>query len=183
MDTEVRKGRLDRWNDQKGFGFIRTDGNKRDIFLHISAFKKSIGRRPKVGDTIIYQVHTESDGKTRAVNAAIKGLAPQAAAIKSGKSITIGNRRKISRGVFIFLVIGAVVFAYNRFAMNFTGSSKFDSIPKQIKRYENEFKCQGKIYCSEMTSCEEAMFYQRNCPGTKMDGDSDGVPCESQWCG
>ncbi|MCI5222285.1 MAG: hypothetical protein D3924_06325 [Candidatus Electrothrix sp. AR4] len=33
-----------------------------------------------------------------------------------------------------------------------------------------------------MTSCEEATFYQRNCPGTKMDGDRDGVPCEKQWC-
>ncbi|AVQ71526.1 hypothetical protein B5D77_09645 [Microcystis sp. MC19] len=22
-----------------------------------------------------------------------------------------------------------------------------------------------------------------NCPNVKMDGDDDGVPCESQWCG
>ncbi|WP_374012942.1 excalibur calcium-binding domain-containing protein [Pseudoxanthomonas koreensis] len=22
----------------------------------------------------------------------------------------------------------------------------------------------------------------RHCPGTKMDGDNDGVPCETQWC-
>ena len=44
------------------------------------------------------------------------------------------------------------------------------------------YKCNGKTYCSEMTSCEEATFYQHHCPGTKMDGDGDGVPCESQWC-
>jgi hypothetical protein len=33
-----------------------------------------------------------------------------------------------------------------------------------------------------MVSCAEATFFIRNCPGTTMDGDNDGVPCESQWC-
>ncbi len=31
----------------------------------------------------------------------------------------------------------------------------------------------------EMTSCDEAMFYLRECGLTRLDGDSDGVPCES----
>ena len=22
----------------------------------------------------------------------------------------------------------------------------------------------------------------KNCPGVKMDGNNDGVPCEKQWC-
>jgi hypothetical protein len=33
-----------------------------------------------------------------------------------------------------------------------------------------------------MNSCEEATFYLRSCPGTKIDGNHDGAPCESQWC-
>ena len=44
------------------------------------------------------------------------------------------------------------------------------------------FKCDGRIYCSQMTSCAEATFFLKNCPGTKMDGDNDGIPCEKQWC-
>jgi Excalibur calcium-binding domain len=44
------------------------------------------------------------------------------------------------------------------------------------------FKCDGRIYCSQMTSCEEATYFLKNCPGVKMDGDNDGVPCERQWC-
>ena len=40
----------------------------------------------------------------------------------------------------------------------------------------------GRV-CSEMTSCEEATFFLQNCPGVKMDGEGDGVPCERQWCG
>ena len=44
------------------------------------------------------------------------------------------------------------------------------------------FQCADKIYCSEMSPCAEAKFYLHNCPGTKMDGDGDGTPCERQWC-
>ena len=40
------------------------------------------------------------------------------------------------------------------------------------------FRCEGKAYCSQMTSRAEAEFYLANCPGTKMDGDHDGIPCE-----
>ncbi len=45
------------------------------------------------------------------------------------------------------------------------------------------FHCDGRIYCSQMTSCGEATYFLRNCPGVKMDGDHDGIPCERQWCG
>jgi hypothetical protein len=34
-----------------------------------------------------------------------------------------------------------------------------------------------------MTSCAEATYFLRQCPGTLMDGDGDGEPCENQWCG
>ncbi|MDD1650487.1 MAG: excalibur calcium-binding domain-containing protein [Methylococcaceae bacterium] len=26
------------------------------------------------------------------------------------------------------------------------------------------------------------MYFLRNCPDVKLDGDNDGVPCEGQWC-
>ncbi|MCX8759367.1 excalibur calcium-binding domain-containing protein, partial [Vibrio parahaemolyticus] len=26
-------------------------------------------------------------------------------------------------------------------------------------------------------------FYLSNCPNVKIDGDNDGIPCESQFCG
>jgi len=44
------------------------------------------------------------------------------------------------------------------------------------------FKCDGRTHCSQMTSCLEATFFLRNCPGVKMDGDGNGIPCERQWC-
>jgi len=44
------------------------------------------------------------------------------------------------------------------------------------------FVCDGRTHCSQMTSCDEAKFFLRNCPGPEMDGDDDGIPCEKQWC-
>jgi Excalibur calcium-binding domain len=44
------------------------------------------------------------------------------------------------------------------------------------------YDCDGRQHCSQMTSCEEATYFIRHCPNTKMDGDNDGVPCERQWC-
>lgn len=48
--------------------------------------------------------------------------------------------------------------------------------------YEQNYSCDGRQYCSQMNSCEEATFFIENCPNTKMDGNHDGVPCERQWC-
>ena len=42
--------------------------------------------------------------------------------------------------------------------------------------------CGSKRYCKEMTSCEEARFYLTQCGLSRLDGDGDGIPCES-LCG
>jgi micrococcal nuclease len=46
----------------------------------------------------------------------------------------------------------------------------------------SSFRCDGRIHCSQMTSCAEATYFLQHCPGTRMDGNNDGVPCERQWC-
>lgn len=35
----VFKGRLERWYEDKGFGFIQPEQSKKDIFIHILALK------------------------------------------------------------------------------------------------------------------------------------------------
>lgn len=57
-------------------------------------------------------------------------------------------------------------------------SPRSSTAPKPTASY----RCDGRTYCSQMRSCEEATFFLRNCPGVKMDGNNDGVPCETQWC-
>lgn len=46
-----------------------------------------------------------------------------------------------------------------------------------------KFSCDGRQYCSQMRSCDEARFFLAHCPGVRMDGDHNGTPCEKQWCG
>lgn len=64
------------------------------------------------------------------------------------------------------------------------GRSSSSSLGKPAQQTtSNRYRCDGRTHCSQMTSCEEARFFLRNCPGVTMDGDNDGVPCEGQWCG
>jgi endonuclease YncB( thermonuclease family) len=41
------------------------------------------------------------------------------------------------------------------------------------------FQCESKTTCRQMQSCAEAKYYLMNCGLTRLDGDKDGVPCES----
>jgi hypothetical protein len=52
----------------------------------------------------------------------------------------------------------------------------------QDSNASSRYSCDGRIHCSQMTSCAEATFFLKNCPGVKMDGDNDGIACEQQWC-
>ena len=51
----------------------------------------------------------------------------------------------------------------------------------QSVKAQAQFSCDGREHCSQMHSREEAIFFLRNCPNTKMDGDNDGEPCEQQF--
>ncbi len=46
----------------------------------------------------------------------------------------------------------------------------------------SRYACDGRTHCSQMTSCEEARYFLKHCPGVQMDGNHDGEPCEQQWC-
>lgn len=61
-------------------------------------------------------------------------------------------------------------------------ASPVDVSPKAVTPTPAAYSCDGRKYCSQMTSCAEATYFLKNCPGVKMDGNNDGVPCEQQWC-
>ena len=54
--------------------------------------------------------------------------------------------------------------------------------PRINSSTQSSFKCDSRKYCTQMKSCEEAKYFLANCPGVKMDGDRDGIPCEEQHC-
>ena len=194
MATTTRlKGTLHKWVDEKGFGFITPQKSKQEIFIHISAFDKNLPRRPQAGDTVFFYTQKSENGKTKAVDAIIEGVIPIYQKIPS-KTRTY-RREHSSKSSWKFLVLCTVIIIvigttiYNRFLSN--KGSEFPRVSQLSKAFNatqnpvqspSRYTCNGKTHCSQMTSCEEATFYQQNCPGTTMDGDGDGVPCESQWC-
>lgn len=44
---------------------------------------------------------------------------------------------------------------------------------------QSGLSCGGKSVCRQMDSCEEAYHYLNQCGIGRLDGDGDGVPCES----
>ena len=46
-------------------------------------------------------------------------------------------------------------------------------------REETGEQCGSKKYCRDMTNCAEAKLYLNQCGLRGLDGDSDGIPCES----
>lgn len=65
------------WNDEKGFGFVRPDQGGQDFFVHISAFRKGLRRRPESGDFVQYQIAHEVGNRKRIAYAVLEGVAIQ----------------------------------------------------------------------------------------------------------
>lgn len=105
MRPVLYSGQLIKWTDDRGFGFIKPNDGGKEVFLHISALKK-INRRPKVGDTILYERVTEADNKIRAANASIQGIV-----IKQKQSQQ--NSLKTIVGIIVSVVIALFAIEFN----------------------------------------------------------------------
>jgi hypothetical protein len=83
------------------------------------------------------------------------------------------------KNIIIVLVIIAAYMHFKKPENQFFTSNT--PKPEYLASTSN-YSCDGREYCSQMTSCAEATFFLNNCPNVKMDGNHDGVPCEKQWC-
>jgi hypothetical protein len=88
------------------------------------------------------------------------------------------------RNLIVIAILASVGwYAYGKYQARTTATeSRASKAPSAALQSTTAFRCDGRTHCSQMTSCAEATFFLKNCPGTKMDGDGDGVPCENQWC-
>lgn len=180
-------GILEKWNDKRGFGFVSPSNGSAEIFVHISAFPRD-GVRPTLNELISYEIETGHDGKVRAIRIMRPGQkAIPRHARKSERNVRPGFSIGAVFGVLAIAVIGILTFSRTHTSAPEAGISTTSREPPDSAALENpnpapRFSCDGRVSCSEMTSCEEARYFLQNCPDVKMDGDFDGNPCEMQWC-
>jgi len=67
----MQEGQLERWDDARGFGFIRVGPGRPDVFVHISAFEGGV--RPRAGDRILFDAAQNGQKGPRAARALVKG--------------------------------------------------------------------------------------------------------------
>ena len=179
----VSKGTILTWKENQGFGFIKPETGEKEIFVHITAFGNT-SRRPLVGDTVFYTVVVDKNGKQKAIDASIDGIKRIVKeSVKPKPQSKPRTRSRLSWLYLIIFIIGGLILYHNSTYFKSPSTTNYNSTQKEtITSNSNSYSCSGKVYCSEMTSCEEARYYLVNCPGVKIDGDGDGIPCESQWC-
>ena len=174
-------GTLSKWNDDRGFGFITPAKGDRDIFVHISEFPRD-GVRPRVDELISFEVEISPDGKRRAVRV-MRPNRPAPRGPSIGRRPSQARRRWLDASISLAVVAAIGVYAMHQFESRSTAKEAPRSSPiREVADTDSKYACDGRTHCSEMRSCDEATWFIRHCPNTKMDGNGDGVPCETQWC-
>lgn len=71
MQSREQAGRIKRWDDDKGFGFIQPVAGGTDVFAHISAMRGD--RRPTAGDQVLFVAGRDDKGRLRAEHVRLAG--------------------------------------------------------------------------------------------------------------
>lgn len=188
-------GRIKRWNAEQGFGFIHTDEVSEDIFAHISDFKDK-DLAPSVGDDVSFDIkHTKKGLQAKKIhypNRLTRPLTTTATPHPRNQ-----NTNSIFASLIKLIIVGAVAaggyYAFQQYqatqqlaelskpvySTNIKNGSTVPQPATTITTANENFKCDGRQYCTQMTSLAEAKYFIAHCPDTKMDGNHDGEPCEN----
>ena len=173
-------GILRKWNADRGFGFIAPTHGGAEIFVHVSAFPRD-GSQPAEGESLLYELGRGRNGQPQAlrvVRRAIGGVPPRSTrALRHHRSAS--GLRSL---VIALLVVAGAAAGYAKYVKQRSPQPAAFASEAPAATAAGSFHCDGRTYCSQMTSCAEATYFLKNCPGVKMDGNNDGVPCEQQWC-
>ena len=219
------EGKIKSYNQDRGFGFIQIENNKKEIFFHISDIPES-SEPLRIGETLKFRI-VEEYGKLKAdyiVRVALEGADLHPMQIMHEEydehkieppKVTSSALSKII-GILAFIIIGLISYELytkysdykqrNEHKLAVAAETQMNAIKAQIQAVKDlpdkvklpervekrvqpmysqaqqtNYTCDGRIHCSQMRSYEEALFFLRNCPGVKMDGNLDGIPCERQF--
>lgn len=186
-------GVLQSWNDERGYGFIAPTQGGLALFVHISAFPPD-GTRPGVGERLEYQPGSGRDGKPQAFDVVRMAVGRAPAPPRSADPGPRPGRRRIGpvllTVLLLALLVGVAVLGPGRHGADAPtpdapDADRLQAAPRPglaSSGAATAWRCDGRAHCSQMSSCDEARWFLDHCPGMQMDGDGDGIPCETQWC-
>lgn len=192
------EGIIKTYNEEKGFGFIQIENQKKDLFFHIKDLpnKQCL---PKIGEKLKFRIVSDNNGKMKAENIVRLDLKIKEINNTIPNKTSYRSKRKPPKKTFNFisLLIGLIIFSiflaillpflsniYQRETLKRQVAEPTQKVSSPISSNTNvtsQYSCDGRVHCSQMNSYDEAVFFINNCPGTKMDGDGDGEPCEGQF--
>ncbi len=101
------EGTLTTWNDERGFGFLRSSQGGDDIFVHATAFGAG-GGRPQPGRAFSFEIERGPQGRKRAKNVRPAG----AAATQRPRRGTSKNNSPAQRGTATLFTLPAFLLLY-----------------------------------------------------------------------
>ena len=187
-------GILTCWDDDRSSGIITPGKGGNDIAVHAAAFPRD-GVVPSVGEALSFQVELGPDGNKRACSV----LRLRMSARSAERQEQAKPSSSLVTAALLILAAGAAVYyaslrqhgqqplalpgaALTPQAAAIPHERKTDKVAASRFARPATAACDGRTRCTQMNSCAEAKFFADNCEGAEMDGDGDGVPCESQWC-
>ncbi|MDO8329224.1 MAG: excalibur calcium-binding domain-containing protein [Fluviicoccus sp.] len=194
------EGTLSQWDNASGTGIITPVHGDQRYAVALADF--SLGKsKPQLGEELLFEAGVDANGQpcARSVTRPVHALPPPPDEMRDYIPARISRPASSSSGFLpLIIMLGLGAYGYHVFFENTPDSSlrkpddvmsKVESMaPKVMEKLRttlstSSYKCDGRTYCSQMTSCEEAQYFLENCPNVNMDGNQDGVPCEKQWCG
>ena len=127
----LKQGKIARWEDEKGFGFIDPASGGKQIFVHIKAFPRGM-RRPQIGASVSYVESTDSLGRSRAEQIRLLdakfSFGPASKAFVVSASFLLVLAASASRGIlplhFFLFYVGMSVITLLVYAMDKSSAQK-----------------------------------------------------------
>ncbi|WP_154224638.1 DUF1294 domain-containing protein [Marinicella rhabdoformis] len=98
------QGIVKEWNDDKGFGFIKSESGDGDLFFHISSFKSK--GRPEINQQVKFNHGKDGQGRARAVDVRLVD-----------EEVPLGSAMKAFLISLVFLVVIYILGVFNYLPM------------------------------------------------------------------
>ena len=194
-------GTLIRWNERRRFGTILIDNSETEIFAALSAFEED-DYTPIEGQRVSFEITTGRRGRTEASHIRWASSIDHDDDDDENFDTSATPKTRFGRPsvipLAVLLMIAAIAtagwFGYQYWQKRQAEAHQqllVDQISEKIqadrqawkeavnrRAPSSRFSCDGRRYCSQMTSQEEARFFLKYCPNTKLDSDRNGIPCE-----